>query len=546
MWRSLLFLFLFLFGLNFVLCLEYVDNDTLCWQVTANSANNTNTVIDCPLGLGLVWNKKFPKDIDLSKDYTAGYTAMTLENLNGLKMICSHANIHACVSTTFCSPLLTQDNVALQTLNKAQKAVPMLNGTCTFESTLQHENFTSLNPGNYTLIAHVIVSVTMNDGTVVKYSMAIGEYYTLTRFDTKPNILPWLIPVVVLPVIALIVLIIVIIYRRHINANKEVGFAGLIPDYLKPFFDITRIRSKYQVDSPKVYKFKVVKKTIEYDLLQELIHKLEFKDILIQDAYAVYSEQLVQNFFIQRSILQARLASDAGNSDFCKDTWKQKPNAEQRAKIIIHFGNKIRQWPWNEGTEDIKQVPILAVAHGTDLDIAWKITRGGFVALQKLDSGYYGRGIYVTSSAWYTAQYFSIAATPAILLCLVMPGNPYPVTESPKIAHSLNGKEIIPGYQSHYVLTAIHGLPITEHHRDSTYDELVVQSEAQIIPIFVVEVDKVNISDIVLKMKREVEAYKQLSLTDEDSDEPIERQSLLGSTNQHPIPIGRNISTGDD
>jgi len=292
------------------------------------------------------------------------------------------------------------------------------------------------------------------------------------------------------------------------------------------------ILSKYQLDSnlPKVYKFRVIKKSLENDLLEILIKNLDFRDIIIQDSYAVYPEALVQSFFIRRSLYQTRLASGSGNIEFFSDSWKRTDDVELRNKVFTEFTKKVQLWPWNESSSDISQVPILAMAHGTDLEIAWKITRGGFVALQKLDSGYYGRGIYLTSSAWYTVQYFVSTPSPCVVICLVLPCNPYPVIESPKKESTLIGKDILEGYQSHYVITGINGLPIgTQDIPDQTYDELVVQGEEQVLPIFVIKVDKVNLSDMVVKMQREIDINRltpELTHTSSESDDL--HTSLLG------------------
>jgi len=257
-----------------------------------------------------------------------------------------------------------------------------------------------------------------------------------------------------------------------------------------------------------------------------LIKNLDFREIIIEDSYAVYPELIVQSFFIRRSLYHTRLESGPGN-EFYNDSWKRTPNSEQRYHVIAGFTNKVKLWPWNESISDIKEVPILAMAHGTDLEIAWKITRGGFVALQKLDSGYYGRGIYLTSSEWYTVQYFVSTPNPCILICLVLPCNPFPVIESPKGRKNFVGKDILEGYQSHYVLTGINGLPITPDYTDTVYDELVVQGEEQVLPMFVLKVDKSNLTEMIAKMQREIDIKKIEPEDEHSSSSDGEDSSLL-------------------
>src|SRR5262245_61086501 len=63
-------------------------------------------------------------------------------------------------------------------------------------------------------------------------------------------------------------------------------------------------------------------------------------------------------------------------------------------------------------------VPILPVVPGTRLtsflqhspqsgSVAWKIVENGFSALSTLDAGYYGSGIYFTSSVLYATPYYA-------------------------------------------------------------------------------------------------------------------------------------------
>jgi len=109
------------------------------------------------------------------------------------------------------------------------------------------------------------------------------------------------------------------------------------------------------------------------------------------------------------------------------------------------------------------EVPIVIVAHGTSATTGWSIAGGtGFATLAALDAGYYGKGIYFTSYVEYTIQYMITRADPAVLVTLLIPGNPYPATEDPHAEiteHSLLGVPIHSGYQSHYVVTDAKGMP---------------------------------------------------------------------------------------
>ena len=152
---------------------------------------------------------------------------------------------------------------------------------------------------------------------------------------------------------------------------------------------------------------------------------------------------------------------------------------------------------------------------GTSENAAYRIVTNGFGTTATLDDGYFGRGIYFTSSMEYAAKYTnSTKRGKVFLLSLVITGNTFPVTEHPfkekqggGIEHMSdeNGKKkpvLNPlgflekacraGYQSHYtvvdsrnVLTAF---PFREKELDpeKTANEIVVFDSAQILPLFLI------------------------------------------------------------
>jgi hypothetical protein len=51
-----------------------------------------------------------------------------------------------------------------------------------------------------------------------------------------------------------------------------------------------------------------------------------------------------------------------------------------------------------------------------------------------LDVGFFGSGIYFTTSAKYSIPYFATKPNPAIIISYLIPGNPYPVVEQPSMS----------------------------------------------------------------------------------------------------------------
>lgn len=115
------------------------------------------------------------------------------------------------------------------------------------------------------------------------------------------------------------------------------------------------------------------------------------------------------------------------------------------------------------------------------------------------DCGWYGKGIYFTTYAMYSLPYFGTRSNPAIIISYVVPGNIFPVTESPNGKKSLSGYDLLnlelisfyragmmPSYNSHYVLVNSTG-SIPEY-QEQLFDELVIPQESQISPAYVVRV----------------------------------------------------------
>ena len=76
--------------------------------------------------------------------------------------------------------------------------------------------------------------------------------------------------------------------------------------------------------------------------------------------------------------------------------------------------------------------------------------------------------------------YFATKDQPVILVCLVTPGNAYPVVEASEEANSLKGRPIRGGYQSHYVLTSAKGDPVRPGHHGAVFDEFVFGQESNV------------------------------------------------------------------
>jgi len=172
-----------------------------------------------------------------------------------------------------------------------------------------------------------------------------------------------------------------------------------------------------------------------------------------------------------------------------------KPDKDDRLWVYNQYKKHSKKYVWGEN-----DVPIMPVFQGTSKATALKIAQTGFCTVATLDDGFYGRGMYFTSSVLYASYYSRLAMKGKsnldyIIVAFVSPGNVYPVIEGPISPNTLRGKPgvINPGYQSHYVCVGalgshIMGMPCPTG-SSQFVDELVLFQDAQALPKYIVAVE---------------------------------------------------------
>lgn len=151
---------------------------------------------------------------------------------------------------------------------------------------------------------------------------------------------------------------------------------------------------------------------------------------------------------------------------------------------------------------------IVPVIQGTRENSAHRIAKNGFGTVATLDLGWYGQGIYFTNRMAYASVYSTPTNDGSLVfvLGLACPGNALPVTETPFLGppsqrmsnpQGFLGKPCQRGYQSHYAVvdfssssTIPQGYPLKEPPTEKSFDELVVFESAQVLPLFLVYVNK--------------------------------------------------------
>jgi len=138
---------------------------------------------------------------------------------------------------------------------------------------------------------------------------------------------------------------------------------------------------------------------------------------------------------------------------------------------------------------------VIPAVHATEEDSAWKILSSGFAVLGAYDLGFYGKGIYLSTSAYYVRQYLIMKSRPAILVCFVVVGKCFPIIESHTDLHkSKAAKPITDGYHSHYVITSVKGM-VSDTQADEIYDEIILGPELTALPLFVLLINKESVTE---------------------------------------------------
>jgi hypothetical protein len=202
--------------------------------------------------------------------------------------------------------------------------------------------------------------------------------------------------------------------------------------------------------------------------------------------------ELVHNPDSYRMFLQQIKRTESRQNE---ETFQPRINAEsnptERKKVLDRLQSLTQKVHHN------RTVPVVRVWHGCSRTTVSKLLSNGFAALSKMDRGWFGTGMYFTSSAEYAAKYTS--SNGCLIMCYVLLLNPFPVIsdDAPTGISSSNfrfyGRGNYSNYQCHYIPVAPIGedtywdfRPPRGGVQDAPYDELVVFQQADILPQVIV------------------------------------------------------------
>jgi hypothetical protein len=335
-------------------------------------------------------------------------------------------------------------------------------------------------------------------------------------------------------VVIAIIAIVFIISRRNQNIAVELLPAAIIKHYLHHSrFPLSWDMKGHDASISYIRRLNTLTKP--YEKMHLLWSMMGGSNIEIDEAYAVYSPNQLVNFANKWNSTMTQVKSNPGL--FINKQWKQK-SEDLRVWVHDQYLQKVSQFNWNETIE----VPIIPALHGTDESVAYSIITTSFVALAKGDAGYYGKGLYFTTSAEYALPYFATKPSPTVLICFLITGNSYPVIEHPRAKENLMGTALKPNFHSHYILCRIDGNPvphILENKEESYYDEIVIEQESCVVPYYLLKIKKDKLVALALDIQKRQE---KLRLEENTKDINI-RTSNNTDTRINSQREGRNVKS---
>ncbi|CAF4232426.1 unnamed protein product, partial [Adineta steineri] len=122
------------------------------------------------------------------------------------------------------------------------------------------------------------------------------------------------------------------------------------------------------------------------------------------------------HFRQQIEIVESRQTQSAFQPVFDKES-----NPEERQKVLKQLDGLCEQVTNN------RKVNIVRVWHGCNKQLLPQLLGEGFASLGQLDEGWFGKGMYFSSSAEYASRYCPKNEDACLIMCYVLVLNPFPV-----------------------------------------------------------------------------------------------------------------------
>jgi hypothetical protein len=180
-------------------------------------------------------------------------------------------------------------------------------------------------------------------------------------------------------------------------------------------------------------------------------------------------------------------------------------NIKERQKVLKRLESLYEQ------VVNSRKAHIVRVWHGTNKKLLPYLLGEGFASLGITDDGWFGKGMYFSSSAEYASRYCPKDENACLLMCYVLVLNPFPVISDDAPAYIKRkkisnqnfrffGTHNYHTHQCHYIPVAqvvdsgseLDYRPPPKGIDDAIYDELVVFDNANILPQIVVHLKRTS------------------------------------------------------
>lgn len=208
----------------------------------------------------------------------------------------------------------------------------------------------------------------------------------------------------------------------------------------------------------------------------------------IKSIKVIYNPEHARGFETSLGMLNAR-----HNKKEFLPAWMLQGNVEQQAQRQ-RIMDEIEALAAEYQDRDNPHVRMLPMWHGTSREAIDSICEVGFANLASTDSGYFGKGLYATLEPEYAHRVYS-KDKGILLLCWVHWFSAYPVIHGDR--ERLAGGGNYRNYDSHFV--PVVGRSNNEWEKSFVpcmpgqrprYHEMVVFSSAQILPRYILEVER--------------------------------------------------------
>ncbi|CAF4174038.1 unnamed protein product [Adineta steineri] len=188
---------------------------------------------------------------------------------------------------------------------------------------------------------------------------------------------------------------------------------------------------------------------------------------------------------------QIEIVESRQDQSVFQPVFDEESNPEERQKVLKRLDGLCEQVTHN------RKANIVRVWHGCNKKLLPQLLSEGFASLGQVDDGWFGKGMYFSSSAEYASRYCPQNEDACLLMCYVLVLNPFPVIydDAPEDVkpHKFRfyGRGNHRAYQCHYIPVSgekptMDFRPPLEGVDHADYDELVVFESANILPQIVV------------------------------------------------------------